>query len=49
VEYLAEVRAIAELRNRVVHGFETEIPRRLVARALELARRIAKEAKLTGA
>jgi hypothetical protein len=46
---LADVRAIAELRNRVVHGFETEIPRRLVARAMELAGRIAEEAKLTGA
>lgn len=43
---LADVRAIAELRNRVVHGFETEIPRRLVARAMELAGRIAEEAKL---
>jgi hypothetical protein len=45
---LADVRAIAELRNRVVHGFETEIPRRLVARAMELAGRIAEGAKLTG-
>jgi hypothetical protein len=44
---LADVRAIAELRNRVVHGFETETPRRLVARAMELAGRIAEEAKLT--
>ena len=43
---LADVRAIAELRNRVVHGFETEIPRHLVALAIELAARIAKEAKL---
>ena len=43
---LADVRAIAELRNRVVHGFETEIPRRLVARAIELAGQIAKRAKL---
>jgi hypothetical protein len=43
---LADVRAIAELRNRVVHGFETEIPRGLVARAIELASRIAMEAKL---
>jgi hypothetical protein len=44
---LADVRAIAELRNRVVHGFETEVPRRLVARAIDLASRIAREAKLT--
>lgn len=46
---LADVRAIGELRNRLVHGFETDIPRRLVARAIELATRIAQEAKLTGA
>ena len=46
---LADIRAIAELRNRVVHGFETDIPRRLVARAIELASRIAQQAKLTGA
>ena len=46
-EELTDVRAIAELRNRVVHGFETEVPRCLVAQAIELARRIAKEAKLT--
>jgi uncharacterized protein YutE (UPF0331/DUF86 family) len=46
-EELTDVRAIAELRNRVVHGFETEVPRRLIAQAIELARRIAKEAKLT--
>ncbi len=46
---LADVRAIAELRNRVIHGFETEIPRRLVARAIELARQIAKDAKLADA
>ena len=45
---LADVRAIAELRNRVVHGFETEVPHGLVAQAIELASRIAKEAKLTG-
>jgi len=44
---LADIRAIGELRNRVVHGFETEVPRRLVARAIELAGRIAEEAKLT--
>jgi hypothetical protein len=46
---LADVRAIAELRNRVVHGFETEVPRRLVARAIELANRIAKVARLINA
>lgn len=46
---LADVGAIAELRNRIVHGFETEVPRRLVARAIELADRIAKVARLIDA
>lgn len=46
---LADLRAIAELRNRVVHGFETEIPRRLVARAIAFARQIARAARLADA
>jgi len=46
---LADLRAIAELRNRVVHGFETEIPRRLVARAIAFARQIAGAARLADA
>ncbi len=45
---LPDIRAIGELRNRVVHGFETEIPRPVVDRAIELANRIAKEAELVG-
>ena len=46
---LADLRAIDELRNRVVHGFETEIPRRLVARAIAFARQIAGAARLADA
>jgi hypothetical protein len=40
-ENLPYFRAIAELRNRVVHGFKTELPRDLVARGLDLANDIA--------
>jgi uncharacterized protein YutE (UPF0331/DUF86 family) len=43
------LRAAAELRNRIVHGFETEIPREVVTREVELARRVAERSGLVQA
>jgi REase_AHJR-like len=45
-EDLLNLRAIAELRNRVVHGFRTELPPDLVQFAINLADEIARRANL---
>jgi uncharacterized protein YutE (UPF0331/DUF86 family) len=45
-DYLQTFRAIAELRNRLVHGFETEVPPDLVREAMKLSRHFASHAHL---
>lgn len=45
-DYLHIVRAIAELRNRLVHGFETEVPPELVNEAIKLSWNFASRARL---
>lgn len=45
-EELPILRALAELRNRIVHGFETDFPLELVDKSLDLAQRFAEMAGL---
>lgn len=45
-DYLTVVRGIVELRNRLVHGIETETPEHLVTNAIKLADILAHQAQL---